>query len=129
LWHRLAPWQLISFLAGICWNCLAEPEGASADLLSRKRVAEQRLVASHAVCTACTNGQPSERIRCESLDCLWFFERKKAERSVEDLGVDSQLIGAILDWDGRWDDPEAEVERAESNSDGEPNLEVATVEL
>ena len=65
-----------------------------ADLLNRTRKLEKRLVGAYQICASCTATAPGEPIECESLDCPWLYERKKAEFKVETV---SALEECILD--------------------------------
>ncbi|KDQ63750.1 hypothetical protein JAAARDRAFT_53942 [Jaapia argillacea MUCL 33604] len=78
--------------AGVCDECRATPQPTIAALLARVRKAEKNLKASHDVCVSCTGGGPAEPILCESLDCSWLFERKKAEDKAESLVLIHELI-------------------------------------
>jgi DNA polymerase zeta len=61
-------------------------------LLSQVRISEKRLQTVHDVCTACTRSEPLEPVRCVSLDCPWFFQRKKVEKQAEDIEILQELI-------------------------------------
>jgi len=37
----------------------------------------------HRICASCAGSAPSEPIHCESLDCQWFYARRKAEAGLE----------------------------------------------
>lgn len=78
---------------GVCEGCRMTPQETVSGLLSRLRIAEERLKTGYQICASCTESVPSEPIRCESLDCPWFFERKKAEVKVEN----AILIHTLLD--------------------------------
>lgn len=69
------------------------PQETVSGLLSRLRIAEERLKTGYQICASCTESVPSEPIKCESLDCPWFFERKKAEVKAEN----AILIHTLLD--------------------------------
>jgi DNA polymerase zeta len=47
------------------------------------------------MCVSCTASEPSEPIECESLDCPWMFERKKAEDKVESISVLEECINDL----------------------------------
>jgi len=47
------------------------------------------------ICESCTSSAPSETIKCESVDCAWLFERKKAERKAETIVVLQELANSI----------------------------------
>ena len=78
---------------GICEGCRMTPQETVSGLLSRLRIAEERLKTGYQICASCTESVPSEPIKCESLDCSWFFERKKAEVKAEN----TILIHTLLD--------------------------------
>ena len=61
-------------------------------LLSQVRISEKRLQTVHDVCTACTRSEPLEPVRCTSLDCPWFFQRKKVEKQAEDIEILQEWI-------------------------------------
>ena len=61
-------------------------------LLSQVRNSEKRLQTVHGICTACTRSEPLEPVRCASLDCSWFFQRKKVEKQAEDIEILQELI-------------------------------------
>jgi hypothetical protein len=65
------------------------------ELLSQVRIAENRLETAHRVCTMCARSEPSEPVRCVSLDCPWLFQRRKAEQQAEDIEVFQELIQAL----------------------------------
>ncbi|KAI9460572.1 hypothetical protein BJY52DRAFT_1203789 [Lactarius psammicola] len=62
---------------GLCERCRCTPAETMSGLLSQVRISERRLQTVHDVCTACTRSEPLEPVRCTSLDCSWFFQRKK----------------------------------------------------
>lgn len=72
-------------MIGICNRCRTRPQETVATILSRIRLAESRMQTAHQVCASCTAIAPVETVRCESLDCQFFFERKKREAKVEEL--------------------------------------------
>ena len=65
------------------------------EILSQVRIAENRLVTAHRTCTMCTRSEPSEPVKCVSLDCPWLFQRKKVEQQAEDIEVLQGLIQAL----------------------------------
>ncbi|KAI0275058.1 hypothetical protein BC834DRAFT_965498 [Gloeopeniophorella convolvens] len=85
---------------GLCGRCRATPAETICGLLSQIRVAERRLKEVHEVCRTCTQSEPSEPVRCVSLDCSWLFQRKKVELQAEDVGLLHDLISQ-LDLDDR----------------------------
>jgi len=46
-----------------------------------------RLANSHLVCASCARTAPGEPVECDSLDCPWFFARKKADRQIEVMSI------------------------------------------
>lgn len=81
--------------SGLCERCCATPAEAMSELLSQVRIAENRLETAHRVCTMCTRSEPSEPVRCVSLDCPWLFQRRKVERQAEDIEALQGLIQAL----------------------------------
>ncbi|KAH9081664.1 hypothetical protein EDB83DRAFT_2502933 [Lactarius deliciosus] len=77
---------------GLCEQCRCAPAETMSGLLSQVRISEKRLQAVHDVCTACTRSEPLEPVRCTSLDCPWFFQRKKVEKRAEDVEILQELI-------------------------------------
>jgi DNA polymerase zeta len=87
--------RYIFFSLGLCERCCATPAETISGLLSQARIAERRLQAAHDVCTTCTHSEPSEPVRCVSLDCPWLFQRKKVEKQAEDIEVLQELIATL----------------------------------
>ena len=83
------------YLSGLCERCFATPAETMSELLSQVRIAENRLETAHRVCTMCTRSEPSEPVKCVSLDCPWLFQRKKVEQQAEDIEVLQELIQAL----------------------------------
>ncbi|PCH36835.1 DNA/RNA polymerase [Wolfiporia cocos MD-104 SS10] len=77
---------------GLCKRCRAHPETTISTLLTRVRVAEDRLRDVQMTCSSCSGSAPAEPIRCESLDCPWLYERKKGQRQVAGLPALYDLI-------------------------------------
>jgi len=67
----------------VCDVCKRNPEESLHALLGRLQEGEQRLKKVHTVCVSCTQSPMAEKIKCESLDCPWFYARKQAERDLE----------------------------------------------
>ena len=84
--------SVLYLLPGLCEGCRRTPAETVAGLLSQVRVSEKRLQTVHDVCTACTRSEPLEPVRCISLDCPWFFQRKKVEKQAEDIEILQELI-------------------------------------
>lgn len=67
----------------LCDECCLASEETLANLESRIRTRQERVKNAHRVCVSCTNITASEPIHCESLDCQWFYTRRKAEARME----------------------------------------------
>lgn len=67
----------------LCEECCNASTETLANLNYRIRSREQRLKHAHEVCASCTNIALSDIIHCESLDCQWFYARRKAEIGME----------------------------------------------
>jgi len=77
---------------GLCERCRCTPAETMSGLLSQVRISEKRLQTVHNVCTTCTRSEPLEPVRCVSLDCPWFFQRRKVEKQAEDIEILQELI-------------------------------------
>jgi len=70
---------------------------------------------THRVCASCTGSAPSEPIHCESIDCQWFYARRKAEAGLElvplltELSEEMEGIDAGMDEDGEGEGTVTEV--------------------
>ncbi|CCM07100.1 uncharacterized protein FIBRA_09427 [Fibroporia radiculosa] len=84
-------------LEGLCDDCRADPITTISGLLSRLRVAEDRLRDVQLICSSCCGTAPGEPVRCESLDCPWLFERKKVEGKAERLTIIGDLVEELED--------------------------------
>ncbi|EJD47779.1 hypothetical protein AURDEDRAFT_144423 [Auricularia subglabra TFB-10046 SS5] len=62
---------------GVCQDCLHAPSTSIYRLERRVRARETKQTSAHLVCVTCTGCAPGEEIKCDSLDCAWFFERHK----------------------------------------------------
>jgi len=82
-------------LWGICDSCRGKAQTTIPELLRRISKGETRLMNTQRICESCTGSAPSEPIKCESVDCAWLFERKKAERRAEALGILRELLNNI----------------------------------
>ncbi|KAA1471469.1 hypothetical protein DENSPDRAFT_837475 [Dentipellis sp. KUC8613] len=89
---------------GICTDCRSMPQETAANLLSRIRVQERRLQSAHEVCVSCTGLPPGEPIQCQSLECRWFYERKDAESTFEDMTFIRNLVAELDGIDRREDE-------------------------
>ncbi|KAF8640582.1 hypothetical protein AX17_000244 [Amanita inopinata Kibby_2008] len=75
----------------LCIDCRSTPQSTAVKLGYQIHAGENHAYNSHLVCVSCTSSAPGEPIECDSLDCPWFFARKKAERQMEFLPVVEQL--------------------------------------
>jgi DNA polymerase zeta len=57
----------------------------------RIRAREERLANAHRVCGTCTGSSPDDPIQCESLDCPWFYSRRKAEVAMDLVPILAEL--------------------------------------
>jgi hypothetical protein len=76
---------------------------------------EDRLGIAHETCKTCTASAPAEPIRCESLDCPWFYERHKSEAGMEVAAYAGQLVEEL----GQKGDEEESEEESEEEEYGE----------
>ncbi len=67
-----------------CWN---SSQDTLTSLSFRKKAEESQLITAHQICASCTDSAPSEPIKCQSLDCPWFYARASAESKM-DMMVD-----------------------------------------
>lgn len=51
---------------------------------------------THLVCTTCTGSAPVDAVHCISLDCPWFYARRKAEAETELIPVLEELLGELV---------------------------------
>ena len=84
--------SVLYLLPGLCEQCRCTPAETMSGLLSQVRISEKRLQTVHDICTTCTRSEPLEPVRCVSLDCPWFFQRKKVEKQAEDIEILQELI-------------------------------------
>ncbi|KAF8308894.1 hypothetical protein DL93DRAFT_2100396 [Clavulina sp. PMI_390] len=66
----------------LCPDCLASPFETLQTSLTRLRDASWKAKDIHQLCVACTSSQSLSDIACESYDCSWFYERRKAENEL-----------------------------------------------
>ncbi|PFH54484.1 hypothetical protein AMATHDRAFT_134471 [Amanita thiersii Skay4041] len=86
---------------GLCDECQSAPQQTIANLGSQLQVEEERLKNLHLVCASCTTTAPGEPVECDSIDCPWFFARKKNEERMKSLLVNEETKGEIVrsvDW-------------------------------
>lgn len=69
----------------------------------RIKAKEERMANTHSICATCTGSAPSEPIKCISLDCPWFFARRKTEAGLELIPLFKELIEGL---EGRSEDME-----------------------
>ena len=67
----------------LCEECCDASAETLANLNYRIRAREERLKSTHDICVSCTNVASSDFIHCESLDCQWFYARRKAQTGME----------------------------------------------
>ncbi|EMD42049.1 hypothetical protein CERSUDRAFT_90650 [Gelatoporia subvermispora B] len=111
----------------ICEICLMDPQVAITGLLSRLKVTEDRLKDVQAVCSSCCGTAQAEPVHCESLDCPWLFERKKAEHKAETLAEVQDFVHELeeaceLEDDEQrdaYDSVEEEAEEAEESQESQ----------
>jgi DNA polymerase zeta len=91
---------------GICDSCCFSTQETIANLNFRIRTKEDRAMNTHHICASCAGSAPSEPIHCESLDCQWFYARRKAEAGLElvpllaELSEEMEVLDADMDEDG-----------------------------
>ncbi|KZS92964.1 hypothetical protein SISNIDRAFT_478773 [Sistotremastrum niveocremeum HHB9708] len=69
----------------ICEHCQALPKATTHSLMAQTRMAETRYADAASVCQSCTGSSLVDVDACVSLDCPWFYQRKKLEYEVETL--------------------------------------------
>ncbi|KAF7306933.1 DNA polymerase [Mycena indigotica] len=69
----------------ICDECWQNPEVAMPQVLTKIRRGEARLLDIARICASCSRTPLGEPIECDSLDCSWFYARKKAEARLDFL--------------------------------------------
>lgn len=79
-------------LIGLCDACSISPQETIANLRSGIRKREERLVNAHLVCATCTSSAPADAVRCISLDCPWFYTRRKAEVETEVIPALEEIL-------------------------------------
>lgn len=109
--------SVLYLLPGLCEQCRCAPAETMSGLLSQVRISEKRLQTVHDVCTTCTRSEPLEPVRCVSLDCPWFFQRKKVEKQAEDVEILQELIQGM--GMGSETLPESHHDLGESQEDGD----------
>jgi DNA polymerase zeta len=106
---------LTSVSIGICESCCFSTQDTIANLNFRIRTKEERVMNTHRVCASCAGSAPSEPIHCESIDCQWFYARRKAEAGLElvplltELSEEMEEIDASIDEDGEGEETVTDV--------------------
>ena len=80
---------------GLCDTCAVSSEETMSNLRSRIRRREERLVDAHLVCATCTSSAPADAIHCISLDCPWFYTRRKAEAETDVIPALEELLEGL----------------------------------
>lgn len=80
------------YCAGLCDDCFFAPQQTMVNLSHRIQANQKRLANAHRICGTCTGSEPTEPIKCESLDCPWLFSRKRAENKEELLVALQDLL-------------------------------------
>ena len=78
-------------MLGLCNNCFTTSQETISNLGFRIRAREERLANAHRICGTCTSSSPEDPILCESLDCPWFFSRRKAEEAMDLVPILAEL--------------------------------------
>ena len=99
--------QGLTWFSGLCDTCSVSGEETMVNLRSRIRGREERLVNAHLVCATCTGSAPADVIHCISLDCPWFYTRRKAEAETDIIPALENLLEEL---EGK-QDPEVEMEQ------------------
>jgi DNA polymerase zeta len=103
----------LSIMLGLCNGCFMTSQETISNLGFRIRAREERLANAHRICGTCTTSSPEDPIQCESLDCPWFYSRRKAEEAMDLVPILAELS----------DDLEKEMEnKAEEESEAEIDL-------
>ena len=68
-----------------------------ATLACRVRAREERFRNAHLLCVSCTSTAFSDPVQCESLDCQWFYARRKAEARLELVPLFEEVSRALED--------------------------------
>jgi len=59
---------------------------------------------AHRVCASCAGSTPSEPIHCESIDCQWFYARRKAEAGLDLVPLLTELSEEMEEVDAGMDE-------------------------
>lgn len=79
----------------LCDECHILTQNTQANIASRLQYIERRLRDTHLICVSCTGSTPGETVACESLDCTWFYTRKKVERKLEEASLMRQISSEL----------------------------------
>lgn len=85
----------------------------------RIRAREERLANAHRICVTCTGSSPEDTIQCESLDCPWFYSRRKSEEAMDLVPIFAELS----------DDLEKEMEMTNNAEEGEEGIDSCDVDF
>lgn len=88
----LTHWLGANYHLDLCDSCYVSTQETIANLRFRIKSAEEQLVNAHRVCVTCTGSNLADPIHCISLDCLWFYARRKAEAGTEIILLIEELI-------------------------------------
>lgn len=83
--------------AALCDLCCLRPQETIGRLLSRVHRTEKKLQNVHSICTSCSAIPVAEPVRCQSLDCPWFYERKKLESKAENMTAMQDLVEELIE--------------------------------
>ena len=78
-------------MLGLCNGCFMASQETLSNLAFRIRAREERLADAHRICVTCTSSSPEDPIQCESLDCPWFYSRRKAEEAMDLVPILAEL--------------------------------------
>ncbi|KAG5651143.1 hypothetical protein H0H81_009715 [Sphagnurus paluster] len=81
---------------GLCDDCYFFPEETIAILLGRIQANDMRLIKTQQICTTCTGTMLGEPVQCESLDCPWFFSRKRADNEQEFMMIVQEILEDVV---------------------------------
>ena len=74
-----------AFPLEICPACQSAPSRSIHTLLSRLHLSEAQMLDVQRVCASCTGSRPDEEIKCDSIECSWLYQRRRAENEVARL--------------------------------------------
>ncbi|PPQ64274.1 hypothetical protein CVT24_008412 [Panaeolus cyanescens] len=81
----------------LCDSCQTFSQAALSNLAYRARRRERRLKDTHLTCMSCSRTAPSEPIECVSLDCAWYYARRRAEEGLEMIPLFEELSETLED--------------------------------